>query len=206
MSKIKDIISSPYVVWLVLAWPSLPLIWDLYENNRYYAEIMHLTGVLSVQLLVGTLAISPASLLLKRWESGKHIALWLIKNRRYFGVAGFAYGLLHLIFYIRETYSLYVIYLEFFDIAIFFGWLGFIFLLPAFLTSNAYSVRHLGLQWKRLQQLSYLAIVAIFIHWIYFDFFWDEVLTWLAVLGVAKTIHIVLKNTKSVLLKAVNLS
>ncbi|MEP1443241.1 MAG: hypothetical protein ABJK39_09560 [Hyphomicrobiales bacterium] len=188
--KILVLATSPFAVWFALSWWAWPLVWDLFENNRYYAEIMHVTGVLSVQLLVLTTAITPLTHLIKRWEIGKIVGRWLLKNRRYFGVAAFGYGLLHLIFYIRETYDLYIIYLEFFDITLFVGWLGFIFLIPAFLTSNAASVRYLGTRWKTLQQLSYLAIVPLFIHWILFDFFLDEVLTWIAIFVIAKAIHI----------------
>ena len=113
------------------------------------------------------------------------------------GVAAFGYGLLHLIFYIRETKYLIVMYLEFFDIELLVGWLGFFFLIPAFLTSNTASVRRLGSRWKVLQQLSYLAIVALLVHWYLFDFFLDEVLTWIAVLVVAKAIHIGIKAVQN---------
>lgn len=183
-------LNAPVTLWLVLAWPSFPLVWDLFEDNRYYAEIMHLTGVLSTQLLVLTLAITPFTLFAKRWPIGRVVSLWLLKRRRYLGVAAFGYGFLHLIFYIRETNSLNVIYLEFFDLAFSFGWLGFLFLLPPFLTSNRLSIRQFRDKWKTLQRLSYIAVIAVFIHWLYFDFFWDEALSWLAVLVAVKVFHV----------------
>lgn len=158
---------------------------------------MHLTGVLSVQMIVLTMAITPLTLLLKRWQIGKRISRWLLKNRRYMGVAAFGYSLLHLIFYIRETQYLIVMYLEFFDIELLVGWLGFFFLIPAFLTSNTTSVRALGNRWKTLQQLSYLAIIPVFTHWVIFDFFLDQVLFWIAIFVAAKAIHIGFKTVQS---------
>ena len=195
--KIFSLINTPYVVWFALSWWAWPLVWDLYDNNRYYAEIMHLTGVLSVQLIVLTMAITPLTLLLKRWEIGKTVSRWLLKNRRYMGVAAFGYGLLHLIFYIRETKYLIVMYLEFFDIELLVGWLGFFFLIPAFLTSNNASVRRLGGRWKTWQQLSYLAIIPLFTHWILFDFFLDQVLLWIPIFIIAKAIHIGFKAVQN---------
>lgn len=179
-----------YGLWATLAYPSLPLVRDLFEDNRYYAEIMHITGTLSVQLLALTLAITPFALLAKRWESGRIAGRFLLGRRRHLGVASFGYALLHLIFYIRETASLKSAYLEAFDLAFAFGWLGFLLLVPPFLSSNDFSVRTLGRKWKNLQRLTYPATATIFIHWFYFDFFWDEVLTWLFILGTFKLAHI----------------
>ncbi|MEP3232630.1 MAG: ferric reductase-like transmembrane domain-containing protein [Hyphomicrobiales bacterium] len=195
--KIITLINTPYVVWFALSWWAWPLVWDLYENNRYYAEIMNFTGVLSVQLIVLTMAITPLTFLLKRWQFGKTVSRWLLKNRRYMGVAAFGYGLLHLIFYIRETKYLIVMYLEFFDLELLVGWLGFFFLIPAFLTSNTASVRRFGNRWKTLQQLSYIAVIALLFHWYLFDFFLDQVLTWIAILVVAKAIHIGFKAVQN---------
>lgn len=191
--RVLAIVSAPYAVWLILSLPSYPLLIDLFEDNRYYAEIMHLTGIWSIQLLVLTLAVTPFVLLVKRWETGRIVGRWLLKNRRYFGVASFGYAFLHVVFYIRGTGSLYNIYLEAFDIAFATGWIGFVLLILLFATSNNESVRRLGQKWKNLQRLIYPATVAIFIHWFYFEFFWSDVIDWLIVLVIAKLIHLGLR-------------
>lgn len=184
------LINARYVLWLILAWPAFPLVWDFYEDARHYAEIMHITGVFSIQLLVLTLAITPFMLLTKRWVLTQKISRWLLRRRRYFGVAAFGYAALHVAFYVRDVASLKGIYLEAFDIVFATGWIGFLILIPLALTSNDTSIRGMGTGWKTLQRLIYPAVVVILIHWFFFDFFWDEVLTWAFILGLAKLIHI----------------
>ena len=187
------VLNEPLTLWFCLAWPALPLVWDLFENNRYYPELMHITGTLSTQLLVLTLGITPLTLILKRWHLGQRTCIWFLKRRRYFGVAAFCYAFLHLVFYVRETSNLRIIYLEAFDVDFLFGWVGLLFLVLPFLTSNRFSTNILGKKWKPIQRLSYIAVFAIFLHWFYFDFFWDEVLMWVAILTSAKSLQIVLK-------------
>ncbi len=188
--KIRAIVNAPMTLWLVLAWPSLPILWDFYENNRYFAEMMSITGILSIQLLVLTLSITPLMLLCKGWASGKQIMRWFLKRRRYFGLASFGYAALHLLIYIRDIGDFENIYLEAFDIAFTVGWLGFLIMVPAALTSNDYSIRKMGTAWKAMQRLIYPAAVLIFVHWLYFEIFWDDALMWMGALAIVKAYHL----------------
>ncbi|MEP3276524.1 MAG: ferric reductase-like transmembrane domain-containing protein [Stappiaceae bacterium] len=189
--KLRRIINAPLTLWLVLAWPSLPVLWDFYENNRYFAEMMSNTGVLSIQLMVLTLSITPLMLLFKHWEIGKQVMRWFLKRRRYFGIASFGYAALHLLIYIRDIGDFTNIYLEAFDIAFTVGWLGFLLMVPAALASNDFSIRKLGTSWKTLQRLIYPAIILIFVHWLYFEIFWDDALMWMSALALIKSYHLI---------------
>ena len=102
MTAIRALINSRYLLWVILFLPSLPLLKDFIWRERYYAEMMYESGVLSVQLLVLTLAITPISQLLKWLGQGQGIGLWFIQRRRYFGVASFVYALIHTALYVRS--------------------------------------------------------------------------------------------------------
>lgn len=60
------------------------------------------------------------------------------------------------------------------------GTLALFFVLPAFITSNNFSVRKLGVWWKRLQKLTYISIGFIFLHIIL-----QEVNGWSIAIGIA---------------------
>lgn len=191
MSFVKTILYSRQALWLCLAWPAFPLIWDFYEDLRHYPELMLITGLLSIQLLVLSLAITPFSLLTKRWHLMRKVSQWLLVRRRYFGVASFGYGFLHVAFYVRDVASPLSIWLEAFDLPVLVGWIGFLILLLLAVTSNDASIRIMGKRWKNLQRLSYPATFAIFLHWYYFvDFPLDDFQLWTGIVIAAKLLHV----------------
>ncbi len=184
-------IHSHFFLWFILILPALPLIWDLYVNLRYYAEIMFLSGLWSIKFLVLSLAITPFSLLTKRWKWGRVISRWLLPRRRYFGVAAFGYAALHTLYYIRDVRSAYSIWLEAFDLPIFLGWLAVIVMFLLAITSNDYAIKKMGKGWKLLQRFSYLAAFGAFYHYYFFvDIPLDDFKFWLGVVIVAKVFHL----------------
>ena len=93
---------------------------------------------------------------------------WLVRNRRYFGVAAFAYALLHTVFYLLDTgLSVETIVGEFLELGIWTGWLAFVIFIPLAMTSNNVSQRFLRRRWKQLQRLVYPAAVLTLMHWIF---------------------------------------
>ena len=176
----KKIIDSPYSTWLVLFIPAIPLLWDLVEDNRYYAEIMYETGILATQFLVLALAITPLMRLTRSWPSGLAVMRWLQKRRRYIGVAAAGYGALHAIFYIRHTGSLELVFLELEEISLLTGWVVMVLFAALALTSNDTSVRRLGKWWKRLQMTAYGAALFTALHWWLIDQFLDQLVMWFA--------------------------
>lgn len=194
MAVLTKILNSVALFCLILAVPAYPLVEDLFLGDRYYAEMMHVSGVWSAQLLVASLAITPISKLLGNSSWGAPAVRWMLRRRRHIGVASFAYALLHTVHYIQEIGDVENILLEALDIELSVGWLGLLALLPLAVTSNDVSLRFLKRGWKKLHRLAYPAAVLIFVHWLLFDFFPDEALTWIAILVALRLFQALFKG------------
>lgn len=154
---------SPYWVWAVLA--VLPAVW-IYDavtssNERVFHILVSPSGVWSARLLIVTLMITPLVMLLKTWRGPR----WLKKNRRYFGVAAFAYAALHTLFYLADKADLGRVWLEASWFYIWTGWVALLIMLPLAITSMDYFVRLMGPRWKSLQRLTYVAAIFTLVHW-----------------------------------------
>lgn len=75
---------------------------------------------------------------------------WLLRNRRYLGIASFCYALLHTLFYVLDAGSLSKMVSQLTRLDIWTGWLGLLIMVPLTLTSNDAAVRKLGRRWKTL--------------------------------------------------------
>lgn len=160
MDKLKSFLTGKYILWLILAIPGVLLSKNYLSGQITYDMIMHITGEFAGRFLIISLIATPIALMFPK--SG--IARWLIRNRRFFGVAAFAYTLLHTIFYLLE-YPLGQVVDEFLDIAILTGWIAFFIFIPLAMTSTDAAVRRMGPAWKKLQRWVYLAAVMAFAHW-----------------------------------------
>ncbi len=174
----KHLLNSPIATWIVLFMPAPALLADFVGQNRYYAEIMYESGLLATQMMILALAITPAMRLCRNWPAMLKPLRWLQKRRRYVGVASFGYGLLHTIFYIRQTGDAGLIFLDLEEISLATGWIAFITLLALAVTSNDFSVRRLGRLWKRVQMAAYLAALFTLLHWWFIGQFLDQMLFW----------------------------
>lgn len=134
-----------------------------YASGRlFYGELIHASGEWSIWTLMLALAVTPLRRLFprQRWTA------WLIPRRRYFGVASFAYALLHVAVYLARQGDWPKILEQAMEAGILTGWLAFALFVPLALTSNDASVRGLGTAWKRLHRIVYLAAALSFAHWI----------------------------------------
>ncbi len=190
MAVVNYVINSRYLLWLLLAFPSIPFVFDFIKEDKYYSEMMYETGVLSTQLLVFTLSITPMTHVLKLWSFGRYLRKWLLQRRRYFGVASFGYAFIHLLLYIRETEEIIEIYEEALSITLGFGWIAFLIFIPLAVTSNNYFMKLMGKRWKQLQRFAYFAAIATFVHWITLGIFLSLCYQWIALLVIAKVIHL----------------
>lgn len=154
---------SPYWLWLLLALPGFGMAYDLATSTdpRIYHRLLHPTGEFSARFLIIAMLASPLALLLRGWRGPR----WLQKNRRYFGVAAFAYALVHAVLYVIDEGSFNRVVADLPKLYIWTGWVAFAIFIPLAVTSMDYFVRIMGPAWKQLQRATYVAAVFTLLHW-----------------------------------------
>lgn len=158
--------SSRILVWAVLFIPLLVMCWQYGTGVLFYGEFIHITGDWSARLLILTLFVTPLRRLLpqQRWTA------WLIRQRRYLGVAVFAYAVPHLVAYLVKLSDMARIVSEGIEPGMLVGWIAMLIFTALAITSNNTSVRMLGKRWKALHRFVYAAAVLTFLHWILLAF------------------------------------
>ena len=166
---IVRVISSTWFVWALLALPAIAMFVALIggspgHNDASVAKaLLHPTGETSARLLIITMAIIPLRMMfpsLRFWG-------WMLRHRRWFGVAAFAYAAFHTALYVIDIGALRAMLDEFLALGIWTGWLAFAIFVPLALTSNKAAVRGMKRNWRRLHRLVYVAAVATLAHWIF---------------------------------------
>lgn len=159
----RRLFSGPYWLWALLSLPAFGMLYELIttDNARIFHVLVHPSGEFSARFLIIAMLASPLVLLLKGWRG----PLWLRKNRRYFGVAAFAYAALHTVFYIIDKSSMERIITELPRLYIWTGWVAFTIFIPLAVTSMDYFMRIMGPKWKTLQRWTYPAAVLTLVHW-----------------------------------------
>lgn len=154
---------SPYWLWALLAVPGIGMLSALVSSTdpRIYHELLHPTGEFSARFLIIAMLASPLALVFRGWRGPR----WLKKNRRYFGVAAFAYALLHTVFYLIDKGATAGVISDLPKLYIWTGWIAFLIFVPLALTSMDYWVRMMGRHWKTLQRTTYAAAVLTLVHW-----------------------------------------
>ncbi len=152
---------NPYWLWAVLSLPALGMISPFFgEETRALHGVIHGSGEFAARFLIISLMATPLLLLTK----GSGFARWLVKNRRYFGVAAFAYAAVHTAAYLMgESFARVLAEATEFDLAT--GWLAFAVFIPLAATSMDFAVRKMGTWWKWLQRWTYAAAVLTLLHW-----------------------------------------
>lgn len=119
----------------------------------------HELGELGLKLIIVGLAITPLR---------KAIGLNLIKFRRAIGVLAFTYVALHLLVWlVLDVGILSQIWADILKRPyITIGMVGFVVMIPLAVTSNNWSVKRLGVKWRRLHQLTYVVAVLSGVHFI----------------------------------------
>ncbi len=162
MNILLTLVRSRLFVWAML---SLPFIYTVIAYSRgelFYGEVIHSSGETSARLLILALLTTPLTLMFP----GRAFPRWLAKNRRYLGVASFAYATLHTLVYLQKV-DVWADRLDDAGLAEYWtAWLAlFIFIVLA-ATSNDRSVRWLKRGWKKLHRFIYAAAVLLFVHWV----------------------------------------
>lgn len=156
------IVKSPFLIWLVLAIPAIPMTLGLVSGAGAEA-LLHPTGEFAARFMIIAMIISPLRLLFPK----NRFWLWMMRQRRYIGVAAFCYAFAHTLLYIIDMGSLESVLGEALLLGIWTGWVAMFIFLPMAVTSNDWSVKRLGKNWKRLQQTIYIAAIATLLHWIF---------------------------------------
>jgi sulfoxide reductase heme-binding subunit YedZ len=119
----------------------------------------HELGELGLKLIIVGLAITPLC---------KAVGLNLIKFRRAIGVLAFTYVALHLLVWlVLDVGILSQIWADILKRPyITIGMIGFVVMIPLAVTSNNWSVKRLGVKWRRLHQLTYVAAALGGVHFI----------------------------------------
>lgn len=153
----------------VPTWPlyvlgALPPVWYLWLGLtgglgiEPIKELEHRLGLLALQVLIATLAVTPLR---------SFTGINLVKFRRAFGLLSFYYICCHLLVWlVLDVQILAQIWADILKRPyITIGMLGFLLLVPLAATSNNFSIRRLGpKRWKRLHQIGYAAAVLGALH------------------------------------------
>lgn len=157
-------LNSKPLLWALLSIPALLMIHTYYTDPDIWpGDLLHPSGEWAARLIIFALMLTPLSILFR----GQAWVQWLIRRRRAFGVAGFGYALLHLLFYLLDMETVRNILAELGALGIWTGWAAFLLFLPLALTSNEASVRLLKKNWKSLQRLAYPAALLTLVHWMF---------------------------------------
>jgi sulfoxide reductase heme-binding subunit YedZ len=123
--------------------------------------LLHPTGEFAARFMIIAMIATPLSMLFKGWRGPR----WLVNNRRYFGVAAFAYAAAHTVLYIVDVATVERVLNDLPKLYIWTGWLAFAIFIPLAVTSMDYFVRTMGPAWKKLQRWTYAAAVLTLVHW-----------------------------------------
>jgi len=153
-------------LWLLVVLPAPVLVARLFLDQlgaNPIEELEHATGGWALRFLIASLAVTPL-LRLTGWG-------WLVRERRFLGLAAFAWTVIHL--------SVYTVLDWFFDwseiwkdirkhLYITLGMLAFVLLVPLAMTSTQGAIRRLGgARWRSLHRLAYVAVLLGCLHYVW---------------------------------------
>lgn len=162
MNTLKPLLNSPYAFWALLALPSVSMI-NGALNGGDLEPLLHPTGEFAARFMIIAMMLTPLRMLFPK----SSVVRWLLRRRRYLGVAAFAYAALHTLYYVIDLGTLSAVVADIAKFGIWTGWVAFVIFVPLAMTSNNTSVRRLGRTWKALQRFVYPAAVATLMHWIF---------------------------------------
>jgi sulfoxide reductase heme-binding subunit YedZ len=154
---------SPYLLWVILSLPGLGFAWQFVTSTDpgIAQELLHPTGEFSARFLIIAMLASPLMLVFRTARFPR----WLRRNRRYFGVASFAYAAAHTVLYVIDRGTLDRVIEQLARLDIWTGWLALVIFVPLAVTSADWALRAMGPAWKSLQRWTYAAAVLTLIHW-----------------------------------------
>ena len=162
MPAIKSILNHPYAFWALLSLPAIPMLASMTSGDPEVLHgLLHPTGEFAARFMIIAMMITPLMMLFKRARWPR----WLMKRRRYLGVAAFGYAALHTGLYLIDEGAVAFTGGEISKLYIWSGWLAFVIFVPLAVTSTDGWVRKLGPTWKTLQRFVYASAVLTLLHW-----------------------------------------
>lgn len=170
--------------WLVYLVGAMIPLWYLYlaMTGQMGAEpiktLEHAVGLLSLQALIATLAVTPV----RNWTG-----VSFLMHRRALGNLAFYYILCHLLVWLVLDVQFAGVWEDIVKRPyITIGMFGFVALIPLALTSNNWAVKRLGpVRWRRIHTLMYPACLAGAVHFVMLSKTWEpESLIYLAIMVI----------------------
>jgi sulfoxide reductase heme-binding subunit YedZ len=162
---LRTLIDSRWAFRGLIAIPALGMFFQYFAIHASLGHLLEASGEWAVRMLILTLAVTPVRLMMKQAGMGPHWPMWLFKRRRDLGLAAFLYATLHLGIYVVRQNNIHVILYEMQFVEYIMGWVALAAMLVLTLTSNDRAVHALGLWWKTVQRLAYVAAIAAALHW-----------------------------------------
>lgn len=162
---LNRLIDSLWTFRLLLALPAAAMLGRFFFGPHSWGLLLDESGEWAVRMLILTLTVSPIRLIMRQLGFGPHWPMWLFKRRRDLGLASFLYAALHLSVYLIRQANLNVVLFDMWFIEYAMGWLAFLTMLAAAITSNDRAVHSLGRWWKPLQRVAYISAIAAALHW-----------------------------------------
>ncbi|WP_428354870.1 ferric reductase-like transmembrane domain-containing protein [Methyloprofundus sp.] len=167
MKSIASVISKKLFAWPLLAFPATYMLFLFLDGSLSawkYSEMQDFFGNTAIGCLIIVLCLTPLKQFFPKWP----VIAALNVHRRATGISCFLYASFHAFLYVNQTDGPSEIVRDFQQPDLFylyFGLMGLCLLLPLFLTSNNFSVKHLKYKWwKRLHRIAYLAAIILFLH------------------------------------------
>jgi sulfoxide reductase heme-binding subunit YedZ len=162
MKRLRAFLDSPVAFWLLLSLPALPMLAALGgDDPRLLHRLVHPSGEWAARFLILALMMGPLVMLRPRWSALR----WLIRRRRWVGVAAFGYAAAHLALYLGDKGALAYSAKELGKATILMGWAAFLIMVPLAATSWDGAVRRLGRAWKPMQRAAYAVAALVLLHW-----------------------------------------
>jgi len=162
MFAVRSFLNHPYTFWAFLCLPAIPMTVALATGDaKTIHMLLHPTGEFAARFMIISMMITPLTMLFRGWRGPR----WLMKRRRYLGVAAFGYAAAHTVLYLIDIGVVAYSGNELSKLYIWTGWLALLLFVPLAVTSTDGWVRKLGPRWKMLQRGVYGAAVLTLVHW-----------------------------------------
>lgn len=159
--------NKSWPIWLLLALPAVPMFYQFvtYDSTRW---LVRGSGEWAARFAIVSLMLTPLMIAFPKVRAIR----WLMHHRREIGMAAFLYAVVHLALIASRGTGLTL-----FSGGLAFppalsGWIAFVLFAILAATSNDWCVHHMGLWWKRVQRLTYVAAIAFAIHWFLLERDW----------------------------------